>query len=47
MITSGTLTTPQLIVNFNIKVPVRIHHKWSQNDLIVWVEGTVNRTVGN
>lgn len=35
------------VVNFNIKVPVRIHHKWSQNDLIVWVEGTVNRTVGN
>lgn len=35
------------VVNFNIKVPVRIHHKWSQNDLIVWVDGTVNRTVGN
>ncbi len=35
------------VVNFNIEVPVRIHHKWSQKDLIVWVKGTVNRTVGN
>lgn len=35
------------VTNFNIKVPVRIHHKWSQKDLIVWVDGTVNRTVGN
>ena len=35
------------VTNFNIKVPVKIHHKWSQKDLIVWVDGTVNRTVGN
>lgn len=35
------------VINFNIKVPVRIHHKWSQKDLVVWVEGTVGRTVGN
>ena len=41
---SNNTTTVQ---NFKIKVPVRIHHKWSQNDLIVWVEGTVGRTVGN
>ncbi len=35
------------VVSFNIRIPVRIHHKWSQDNLIVWVEGTVNRTVGN
>lgn len=34
-------------VTFDIEIPVRIHHKWSQKDLIVWVKGTVNRTAGN
>lgn len=35
------------VVSFKVKIPVRIHHKWSQKDLVVWVEGTVNRTEGN
>ena len=35
------------VVSFNVRIPVRIHHKWSQKDLVVWVEGTVNRTEGN
>lgn len=35
------------VVSFNIKVPIRIHHKWSQKELIVWVDGSVNRTEGN
>lgn len=35
------------VVSFKVQIPVRIHHKWSQKDLVVWVEGTVNRTEGN
>ena len=35
------------VVEFNVKIPVRIHHKWSQDNLIVWVNAKVNRTVGN
>lgn len=35
------------VINFDIRIPVRIHHKWSQKDLVVWVDGSVNRTVGN
>lgn len=35
------------VVSFNVRIPVRIHHKWSQKDLIVWVDGSVNRTEGN
>lgn len=35
------------VVSFKVQIPVRIHHKWSQKVLVVWVEGTVNRTEGN
>lgn len=35
------------VVSFKVQIPVRIHHKWSQKYLVVWVEGTVNRTEGN
>lgn len=35
------------VVSFDIEIPVRIRHKWSQEGLVVWVKGTVNRTEGN
>lgn len=35
------------VLSFDIRIPVRIHHKWSQKDLVVWVDGSVNRTEGN
>ncbi|MBO4995801.1 MAG: hypothetical protein J6C78_07555, partial [Muribaculaceae bacterium] len=35
------------IVNFNIQVPVKITHKWSQKNFIVWVNGHVGRTDAN
>ncbi len=35
------------VVNFKIRIPVRITHKWSHESLIVWVEGQVGRTEAN
>lgn len=35
------------VVSFKVRIPVRVRHKWSQKDLIVWVDGSVNRTEGN
>ncbi|MDO4180186.1 MAG: PL29 family lyase N-terminal domain-containing protein [Bacteroidales bacterium] len=35
------------VVNFDIKVPVKITHKWSQKDFVVWVNGHVGRTEAN
>lgn len=35
------------VVNFDIKIPVKIKHKWSQEEFVVWVNGTVGRTQAN
>ena len=35
------------VVTFDIKVPVKVVHKWSQETLVIWIDGTVNRTLHN
>ena len=35
------------VVRFDIKVPVKVVHKWSQETLVIWIDGTVNRTLHN
>ena len=35
------------VVTFDIKVPVKVVHKWSQETLVIWIDGTVNRTLNN